>query len=210
MCTTNAPHSKLYAVIVDTSAFWFNYRHNSNALSIYSLLKSSGVPDDQIILMLADDVACNPRNPHAGRVFNTDNVWSRRNVYGENVEVDFRGSEVTVENFFRLLTDRLPLGTPRSKRLLTDDRSNILLFMTGHGGENFLKFQDSEEINAHDLADAIGQMHERRRFHRMLVMIDTCQADSMFEAIAVPNVVTIASSSRGESSYSVLLTNTSF
>ena len=75
--------------------------------------------------------------------------------------------------------------------------------MLGHGGENFLKFQDSEEINAHDLADAIGQMHERRRFHNMLVMIDTCQADTMFDQINVPNVVTIASSSRGESSYSV-------
>lgn len=124
-------HSKLYAVIVDTSAFWFNYRHNSNALSIYTLLKESGVPDDQIILMLADDVACNPRNPHAGRVFNTDDQQSRRNVYGEHVEVDYRGSEVTVENFFRLLTDRLPNGTPRSKRLLTDERSNVLLFMTG-------------------------------------------------------------------------------
>lgn len=132
ICNTTSPsHSKLYAVIVDTSAFWFNYRHGSNALSIYTLLKQSGVPDDQIILMLADDVACNPRNPHAGRVFNTDDAQSRRNVYGEHVEVDFRGSEVTVENFFRLLTDRLPHGTPRSKRLLTDERSNVLLFMTG-------------------------------------------------------------------------------
>ena len=124
-------HSKLFAVIVDTSAFWFNYRHASNALSIYTLLKENGVPDDQIILMLADDVACNPRNPHAGRVFNTDDQQTRRNVYGEHVEVDYRAGEVTVETFFRLLTDRLPHGTAPSKRLITDDRSNILLFMTG-------------------------------------------------------------------------------
>jgi len=27
----------------------------------------------------------------------------------------------------------LPPGTPRSKRLLTDHGSNVLLFMTGHG-----------------------------------------------------------------------------
>lgn len=67
-----------------------------------------------------------------------------------------------------------------------------------------MKFQDSEEINAHDLADAINQMHERRRFNEMVVIIDTCQAASMFEKINVPNVLTIASSSKGESSYSVL------
>jgi phosphatidylinositol glycan class K len=130
------------------------------------------------------------------------------------VEVDYRGSEVTVETFIRLLTDRLPLGTPRSKRLLTDDRSNILIFMTGtmgvliyyhvgHGGNNFLKFQDSEEINAHDIADAVDQMHERRRYNEMLFMIDTCQAGTMFDQIRAPNVTSIGSSAKGQSSYSV-------
>jgi phosphatidylinositol glycan class K len=47
--------------------------------------------------------------------------------------------------------------------LATDENSNILIYMTGHGGDNFLKFQDSEEINARDLADALQQMHERKR-----------------------------------------------
>ena len=35
-------------------------------------------------------------------------------VYGDDVEVDYRGYEVTVENFVRLLTGRLPEDTPRS------------------------------------------------------------------------------------------------
>ena len=34
-------------------------------------------------------------------------------VYGDDVEVDYRGYEVTVENFVRLLTGRLPEDTPR-------------------------------------------------------------------------------------------------
>ena len=54
-------------------------------------------------------------------------------VYGDDVEVDYRGYEVTVENFVRLLTGRLPENTPRSKRLLTDAGSNILIYMTGMG-----------------------------------------------------------------------------
>lgn len=53
------------------------------------------------------------------------------NLYGTEVEVDYRGYEVTVENFIRLLTGRLPPTTPRNKRLLTDHRSNILVYMTG-------------------------------------------------------------------------------
>lgn len=40
--------------------------------------------------------------------------------------------QVTVENFLRVLTGRLPPSTPRSKRLLSDDRSNILIYLTGN------------------------------------------------------------------------------
>ena len=38
------------------------------------------------------------------------------------------------------MTGRQSEDTPRSKRLMTDDRSNVLVYMTGHGGEDFLKF----------------------------------------------------------------------
>lgn len=45
---------------------------------------------------------------------------------------DFFFFQVTVENFLRVLTGRIPPSTPRSKRLLSDDRSNILIYMTGN------------------------------------------------------------------------------
>ena len=37
---------------------------------------------------------------------------------------------------------------PRSKRLLSDARSNVLVYLTGHGGDEFLKFQDQARIFA--------------------------------------------------------------
>jgi glycosylphosphatidylinositol transamidase (GPIT) subunit GPI8 len=71
---------------------------------------------------------------------------------------------VTVENFLRVLTGRHESAVPRSKRLLSDEGSHILLYMTGHGGDEFLKFQDSEELQSHDLADAVKQMKEKHRW----------------------------------------------
>jgi phosphatidylinositol glycan class K len=82
-------HSNNWAVLVCTSTFWFNYRHVANVLSVYHIIKRLGIPDDHIILMLADDMACNPHH---------------LNVYGSDVEVDYRGSEVTVDSVLRLLT----------------------------------------------------------------------------------------------------------
>lgn len=42
--------------------------------------------------MLADDMACNHRNPKPATVFSHKNM--ELNVYGDDVEVDYRGYEV--------------------------------------------------------------------------------------------------------------------
>jgi glycosylphosphatidylinositol transamidase (GPIT) subunit GPI8 len=213
----SAEHTSNWAVLVSTSRFWFNYRHLANVLSLYRTVKRLGIPDSQIILMLPDDMACNPRNAFPGTVYN--NADRALDLYGDNIEVDYRGYEVTVENFIRLLTDRVGEDMPRSKRLLTDDRSNILVYMTGHGGNEFLKFQDAEEISAFDLADAFEQMWEKKRYaaitptprfptnmsrsyHEMLFMIDTCQANTMYSKFYSPNILATGSSEIDQSSYS--------
>lgn len=69
---------------------------------MYRTVKRLGIPDSNIILMLADDVSCNPRNKYPATVYNNANRLL--DLYGDNVEVDYRGYEVTVENFIRMLT----------------------------------------------------------------------------------------------------------
>ncbi|KAJ3696726.1 hypothetical protein LUZ61_000431 [Rhynchospora tenuis] len=193
-------HNNNWAVLVCTSRFWFNYRHMANTLSLYRTVKRLGIPDERIILMLADDMACNARNNYPAQVFNNEN--HQLNLYGDNVEVDYRGYQVTVENFLRVLTGRHEASVPRSKRLLSDEGSHILLYMTGHGGNEFLKFQDTEELQSHDLADAVKQMKEKNRFKELLIMVDTCQAATLFSQLQSPGVVAIGSSMKGENSYS--------
>ncbi|KAG7812202.1 hypothetical protein KL921_001434 [Ogataea angusta] len=198
--TTEPRHTNNWAVLVSTSRFWFNYRHMANVLSMYRTVKRLGIPDSQIILMLSDDIACNPRNAFPGFVFN--NADRQLELYGDNIEVDYRGYEVTVENFIRLLTNRWPDEQPKSKRLLTDEHSNIFIYMTGHGGDEFLKFQDAEEISSYDIADAFEEMHEKKRYNEIFFMIDTCQANTMYSKFYSPNILAVGSSDLHESSYS--------
>jgi phosphatidylinositol glycan class K len=61
-------HTSNWAVLVATSKYWYNYRHIANTLSFYRTVKRLGIPDSNIILMLAEDVACNPRNAYPGQV----------------------------------------------------------------------------------------------------------------------------------------------
>jgi len=109
-------HADNWAVIVCTSAYWHNYRHVSNALSMYRILLGMGMPRERIILMLADDVACADRNCMPGTVFNRHHdKGDHGEVYGgvesisdsgsnEAVRVAYAGGNVTVESFMRLLT----------------------------------------------------------------------------------------------------------
>ncbi|EAU89109.2 glycosylphosphatidylinositol anchor biosynthesis protein [Coprinopsis cinerea okayama7 len=172
----------------------------SNALGMYRTVKRLGIPDSNIILMLADDASCNARNRFPGSVF--ANSRKDLDLYGENIEVDYRGYEVTVENFIRVLTGRMDPSVPRSKRLLTDEHSNIFVYMTGHGGNEFLKFQDNEEISAHDLADAFEQMYQKKRYNEIFFMSDTCQAVTLHSKFYSPNILAVGSAQMGQNSYS--------
>ena len=114
----------------------------------------------------------------------------------------YRGYEVTPENLIRVLTDRHPPGVPRSKRLLTDAGSNVLLYLTGHGGDEFLKFQDQHEIVSRDIADALAQMRAKGRYNEVLFIADTCQASTLGAQVRSPGVLAVGSSEKGENSYS--------
>lgn len=207
-------HSSNYAVILSSSRYWFNYRHTANALSLYQFLKRhGGFDDDHIILMLADEYAVNPRNPFKNRIFTQGkNGGSEEELYDEYTEIDYRGDDVTVENLAHVLLGTTTMATATggtiAHRLLpvlnSDADSNILLFWTGHGGDKFFKFQDVEEILAQHVANIFRQMHIMHKYRHVLFIADTCQAFTLFDRIQaeqIPNITTIGSSLRDESSY---------
>lgn len=81
----------------------------------------------------------------------------------------------------RLMTGRVHIATPRSKRLLSDHQSNVLIYLTGHGGDSFLKFQDSEELTNVDLADAIETMYQGNRFTSLINCSSIRLSNSLIE-----------------------------
>jgi glycosylphosphatidylinositol transamidase (GPIT) subunit GPI8 len=91
--------------------------------------------------------------------------------------------------------------------LLSDSGSNVLLYMSGHGGDGFLKFRDVSNVQSHDLSDALETMRTQQRFKEMLVLVDTCQAATIPEPFVTPHVTSISSSLRGENSYASAFDN---
>uniref|UniRef100_A0A7S2XL40 GPI-anchor transamidase n=1 Tax=Attheya septentrionalis TaxID=420275 RepID=A0A7S2XL40_9STRA len=202
-------HTDNHAVIVSSSRYWFNYRHVSNALSIYDTIKRHGIPDENIILMLADDIPCNTRNPFKSHIFsslpNSRQTHKPHSLYDDNIEIDYRGAEVTAEQFWRVLTGRHLPGDQESRKLHSTADSNVLIYLTGHGGDSFFKFQDLEEITSTDLSYMFRTMHDMGRYKELVFMSDTCQAFTLANEISTlnknQNVYSVASSLKGENSY---------
>ena len=189
-----------WAVIVCSSRYWFNYRHFVNALSIYRTLKDRGYDDEHIIFMSSMEPACDHRNPYVGEIYATRSD-SKDDIYGNYTEIDYKGVECNVGSFMRLLTGRVSPHTPASKLLMSDENSNVLIYLTGHGGDEFLKFHDSQELSSQDMAYVLKEMKLKRRFKSILLIVDTCQASTFANSIDTSNVYTLASSLKGENSY---------
>lgn len=191
-----------WAVVVSTSRYWFNYRHLANALSIYNIVKKLGIPDSRIIFLNTLDILNDARNPLRGEMYNSDSTLTGINLVDDDLEIDFSGNEVNVELFSRLLTNRMSSSIPLSKRLLSTNNSNILIYMSGHGGDEFFKFHDAEELSAQLLGDIFYEMHLKQRYRSILLVLETCQAVTMTNHLMnIPNIITLSSSLKGENSY---------
>jgi phosphatidylinositol glycan class K len=54
------------------------------------------------------------------------------------------------------------------------------------------------QLLAQDLADAIAQMDEKKRFNELLLFVDTCEASTMWKRVYSPRVMGMGSSIQGE------------
>lgn len=217
-----------HALIVSASSTYHNYRHLSNALLVRdAMVQTSGTSavDANIVLMLAGSTPCDPRNALAGSVFATSPTHSAYNMYPRALQVDYRGDAVTVDAVLGVLTDRPhssspsrahPVPLPAQKRLRSGPGSRLIVYLTGHGGDEFLKFSDQFELNAAELALAIRHTFALGRCKELLLLVDTCQASTLInqlpllppllgdESAHLPDVrvISLASSGLGENSFS--------
>ena len=60
--------------------------------------------------------------------------------------------------------------------LRSNEQSNVLLYLSGHGGDGFFKAHDAQELSAEHLAVTLEEMRRRGRYRNLLVVADTCKA----------------------------------
>lgn len=211
---TSGDHENNVAILLSSSTFFHNYRHTTNTLMVYDILKQhGGFTDDNIILFLADEIACHACNPdkrHVSSFGSGPDGW--RNLYND-VEIDYSGSDVTVDNFLRVLLGRHhPYTAPNQRLDNLNENTNVFIYLTGHGGDQFFKFRDLEHFSTTDLRRVMEEMQIMKKFKSVLFVADTCQAftlapntlDMHFESsmgTELRNVYSLGSSLKDQNSY---------
>ena len=180
-----------YAVLVAASEGWKNYRHQADVLGMYHYLKEKGYDDDHIILIMADDIAHNERNPLKGVI--------RRELDGENlyedVQIDYQLGDLTLNDLKQILTGEPSEAYPVTLGSSAND--NVLFFWSGHGTQQGWKWKETENLNA----DFARPMFSAMKFRKMFAIIETCYSGGVAQdCTGIPGLLMMTAANPYETS----------
>ncbi|XP_061599802.1 legumain [Cololabis saira] len=189
---------KHWVLIVAGSNGWYNYRHQADACHAYQIVHRNGIPDEQIVVMMYDDLAGNEENPTPGIVINRPNGTD---VY-KGVPKDYTGADVTPENFLAVLKgDASKVSGGSGKVLKSGPDDHVFVYFTDHGAPGILAFPD-DDLHVDDLQAAIKSMHENKKYKKMVFYIEACESGSMMNHLpADMDVYATTAANSHESSY---------
>ena len=180
-----------YAVLVAASQGWKNYRHQADVLGFYHYLKTKGYDDDHIILIMADDIAYNERNPLQGVV---RRELSGTNLY-EDVQIDYRLGDLTLSDLKQILTGEPSEAYPVTLGSGTND--NVLFFWSGHGTQQGWEWKDTEHLDAGFARSMFSDM----QFRKMFAIIETCYSGGVAQGCTgIPGLLMMTAANPHETS----------
>lgn len=187
-----------WALLVAGSEGWNDYRHQADALNVYQLLKRQGWDDDHIILVMRDDLAYHGNNPYPGEIYAS---VGGENLY-KNVKIDYRADTLTTADICSILLGQQSRHLPVVVE--SDANSNILFYWSGHGSPGFFSWLDvADRFTTDMLSQTLTTMQAESRYRKLLICNESCFSSSVGKAAeGIPGVLSIASASETESSFS--------
>lgn len=186
----NYGNGKLWALLVAGSNTWDNYRHQADICHAYQVLHNHGIPDEQIVVMMYDDLATNKENPTPGIIVNHpdgDDVY-------HGVLKDYTVNEVSPENFLNVLqgNEAAMKGIGSGRVIKSGPSDHVFVYFADHGAPGILAFPEGE-LHAKPLIAALEKMHQQQKFSKMVLYIEACESGSMFAKILPKNISIFAS-----------------
>ncbi|KAK3529356.1 hypothetical protein QTP70_029329 [Hemibagrus guttatus] len=136
----------------------------ANVCHAYQFMHQNGIPDEQIVVMMYDDIAHNKENPDPGEIINVPNG---PNVY-TGVPKDYTGEEVSAENFLAVLRgDSSAVKKTGPKKVIQSGKNDtVFIYIYDHGGHGIFCFPNST-LYAYDLINTVRTMSTDGKFSKV-------------------------------------------
>ncbi|VDO64136.1 unnamed protein product [Heligmosomoides polygyrus] len=164
-----------------------------------------GVPEENIIVMMYDDIAHNKQNPYPGKVFNKPHG---EDVY-QGLKIDYKGSSVTPENFLNVLKGNASGVEGGNGRVIeSNPNDRIFVYFTDHGAVGLIAFPD-EMLTVKQLNKTLSWMFVNKRYDQLVFYLESCESGSMFENVLddTINVYALTAANSHESSWGTFCEN---
>ena len=199
--------SDQYAVLVQGSEGYINYRHQADVLSVYQALRRGGFPDDHIILIIDRDMSSSHANPQPGTVRTSPDgpdLLSGADALPK-AEVDYDSRDLTARDIANILkgvqTSTTPVVLPQ------DAGANVLFYWSGHGrsrsqgGADEFAWRNTPARQGFT-ADLLRETAQQMQFRKLLIAAEPCYGECVVQAVeGIPGVLAMSGASAAEQSW---------
>ncbi len=199
-----------YAVLVQGSDGYDNYRHQADVLNVYQTLRRGGFPDDHIILIIDKSLAYGSDIHERGVIRATPDGPDLLSgtTAGSGVsaaEVDYNNTTLKPQDIADILagrsSSRLPMVVPQ------DAGQNVFFYWSGHG--NSMEHGGSDEFCWRDnsygdgfTATLLRQTAEQMKYRKLFIVAEPCYGECVIRAIeGLPGVLAMSGASATEQSW---------
>ena len=199
-----------YAVLVQGSDGFINYRHQADVLNIYQALRRGGYPDDHIILITDATMAAQSRNPEPGVIRTAPNGPDLLSgtTAGSGLPaaiVDYDSRDLSASDIADILagraSSRLPVVLPQ------DAGNNVLFYWSGHGrsqsqgGADEFVWRDTRAGQGFT-ASMLRETAEQMQFRKLCIAAEPCYGERVIRAVeGIPGVLAMSGASAAEQSW---------
>lgn len=177
-----------YAVLVQGSNGMDDYRHLSDVLSVYQLLRKGGFDDDHIILILDASLA--------NELGVVRNVYIGPDLLGGSdglprAVIDYSNDTLSVADVSHIIKSLTPNASASWSMV------NVLLYWSGHGRKGEFVWRDGKAGSGFT-AEMLRSTAEQMTYRKLLVIAEPCYGESVIRELQGLTGVLAMSSATGE------------
>ena len=196
-----------YALLVQGSDGFDNYRHLSDVLSVYQLLRRGGFDDAHIILIADKSIPNSTRNPAPGIIrseLGGQDLLGGSDFLPEAI-IDYDSADLTASDIASILkgaaSDKLPAVVPQ------DAGNNVFFYWSGHG--HSLMYSQVNEFAWRSKPAGEGFTGKMLReslsgasFRKLLLIAEPCYGEAVIKDIeGIPGILAMSGAAEDEQSW---------